>query len=71
MADHWEFVAAAYGLAVVVLGAYWRRLVRRQRDVERARSRHPSRSGRLQPTAGQPIPGQPIHRQPVSRPPIQ
>jgi len=28
-ADHWGFVAAAYGLAAVALGAYWRRLCRR------------------------------------------
>ncbi len=28
MADNWEFVAAAYGLAAIVFGAYWRRLAR-------------------------------------------
>lgn len=33
MGDNWGFVAAAYGLAVIVLGAYWRRLVRREREV--------------------------------------
>jgi hypothetical protein len=67
MADHWEFVGAAYGLAIVVLGAYWRRLLRRERDVERARSRQPSRSGsaRPQPASEQPIPRQPIPRQPI------
>jgi hypothetical protein len=32
MADHWNFVAAAYGLAVLVLGGYWRRLVRKERE---------------------------------------
>ena len=32
-ADHWGFVAAAYGLAAVVLGAYWRRLCRRDREL--------------------------------------
>jgi hypothetical protein len=31
MPDHWDFVLAAYGLAAVVLIAYWRRLVRRER----------------------------------------
>jgi hypothetical protein len=32
MADNWPFVAAAYGLATLVLGGYWRRLVRRERE---------------------------------------
>jgi len=31
MPDNWGFVLAAYGLAAVVLVAYWRRLVRRER----------------------------------------
>ena len=31
MPDSWGFVLAAYGLAAVVLIAYWRRLVRRER----------------------------------------
>ena len=41
MPDHWGFVAMAYGLAVVVLGGYWRRLARLERELEapRARSR--------------------------------
>ena len=26
MPDHWGFVAAAYGVAVLALGGYWRRL---------------------------------------------
>jgi len=33
MADHWEFVTAAYGLAVLVLGGYWRHLVRKEREL--------------------------------------
>ena len=32
-ADHWGFVVAAYGLAAVVLVGYWRRLVRREREL--------------------------------------
>jgi hypothetical protein len=54
MADHWEFVAAAYGLAIVVLGGYWRRLVRRERELMTAdelRSRQPSRPGHPRPEA--------------------
>jgi hypothetical protein len=31
MPDNWGFVLAAYGLAAVVLIAYWRRLVRLER----------------------------------------
>jgi hypothetical protein len=33
MPDHWTYVAAAYLLALVVLGGYWRRLVRRDRSL--------------------------------------
>lgn len=44
MPDNWGFVLAAYGLALVVLGGYWRSLRRRERDVAaldgRARGRH-------------------------------
>ena len=35
--DHWGFVAAAYGLAAVVLGGYWRRLVRLEREATAGR----------------------------------
>jgi hypothetical protein len=35
-ADHWSFVLAAYGLAAVVLVAYWRFLVRRERELSDA-----------------------------------
>ena len=37
MADNWGFVLAAYGLAAVVLIAYWRRLVRRERALDAER----------------------------------
>jgi len=33
MADNWGYVAAAYAVAVVVLGGYWRRLIRREREL--------------------------------------
>jgi len=39
MADHWNFVAAAYGLAALVLGGYWRRLVKKEREVAALRRR--------------------------------
>ncbi|HEX6210582.1 MAG TPA: hypothetical protein VF136_07380 [Methylomirabilota bacterium] len=33
MPDNWGFVAAAYAVAAVVLGGYWRMLVRREREL--------------------------------------
>jgi hypothetical protein len=64
MADHWEFVGAAYGLAILVLGGYWRRLVRKQRELAIAgdsrdqRSRQPSMAGhpRPEPASRRPLP---------------
>lgn len=35
-ADNWGFVVAAYGLAAVVLAAYWRFLVRREKELDDA-----------------------------------
>jgi hypothetical protein len=43
MPDNWTFVIAAYGLAVVVLGAYWRHLLRREREVDALEARTPPR----------------------------
>ena len=42
MPDNWSFVAAAYGLTALVLGLYWRRLVRKEKELDR--SREPSRT---------------------------
>ncbi|HXG15997.1 MAG TPA: hypothetical protein VNK50_07085 [Calidithermus sp.] len=36
MPDHWAFVLAAYGLAAVLLGGYWRHLQRRERELDGA-----------------------------------
>lgn len=33
MPDNWTFVAAAYALAAVVFGGYWRWLNRREREL--------------------------------------
>jgi hypothetical protein len=44
MPDHWGFVLAAYGLTAVVLAAYWRHLVRRERELAALRPRRPSPS---------------------------
>ncbi len=43
MPDNWNFVLAAYGLAAVVLVAYWRRLVRRERALPGQSSRSTAR----------------------------
>jgi hypothetical protein len=36
MADNWSFVVAAYGLAALALGGYWRFLRRREREIQSA-----------------------------------
>ena len=41
-ADYWGFVGAAYAVAVLVIGGYWRALVRRERRLDSlARRRKP------------------------------
>ncbi len=35
MPDNWSFVVAAYALAALVYGGYWRHLGRREREVRR------------------------------------
>jgi hypothetical protein len=56
MPDNWGFVLAAYGLTAVVLGLYWRHLVRKEKELRTQkrtpsgtpvaeRSREPSQSG--------------------------
>jgi len=61
MADHWNFVAAAYGLAILVLGGYWRRLVRKERELmiagdQRSRQRSISGHPRSEPASRHPLP---------------
>jgi hypothetical protein len=45
MPDNWSFVLAAYALTALVLGGYWRRLVRRERELT-ALARRAQRPGR-------------------------
>lgn len=35
MPDNWGYVLAAYALTALVLGLYWRRLVRKEKDLRR------------------------------------
>jgi hypothetical protein len=46
MPDNWGFVAAAYGLAALVLGGYWHYLRRRERELDRLGSSGRPRSRR-------------------------
>ena len=36
MPDNWSFVIAAYALAALALGGYWRHLVRREKDLNQS-----------------------------------
>jgi hypothetical protein len=45
MGDNWTFVLAAYALTALVLFAYWRHLVRRERELDE-RERAGSAGGR-------------------------
>jgi hypothetical protein len=55
MPDNWAFVIAAYALALVVFGGYWRRLARRERELaalgNAVRNDRASRSHRPSETA--------------------
>ena len=37
MPDNWSYVAAAYALAIVVFGGYWRWLASKERDLRMRR----------------------------------
>jgi len=45
MPDNWGFVLAAYGIAALLLGGYWRHLLRRAQELtelkRRREKRHP------------------------------
>jgi HAMP domain-containing protein len=65
MPDNWSFVAAAYALTAVALGGYWRRLVRRERELT-ALATSISRGDGRRPSAPRTAPPRP---EPASRPP--
>jgi hypothetical protein len=57
MPDNWDFVIAAYGLAAVVLIAYWRFLSRREKELDDASAvRHDLRQGSPNPASERPSP---------------
>jgi hypothetical protein len=74
MPDNWDFVAAAYGLTALVLGLYWRRLVRREKELERAgeaRARTArGAAARVAERTREPSRSGPPRREPASRPPL-
>jgi hypothetical protein len=51
MPDNWTFVAAAYGLAALVFGGYWRWLARKELELRTLAVRDPRAASRprLQP----------------------
>ncbi|HEY3067829.1 MAG TPA: hypothetical protein VGL09_18725 [Methylomirabilota bacterium] len=66
MPDHWGYVVAAYGLAAVALAAYWRRLLRRDRELTTLRTRRPvTPRSQAAPLSAHPRP------EPTPRPPLQ
>lgn len=76
MPDNWGFVAAAYGLTALVLGLYWRRLVRREQEIDRAgeaRARTPRAAAGATTAAErsrQPSRSGHPRSEPASRPPL-
>jgi hypothetical protein len=64
MPDNWGFVAAAYGLAVVVFGGYWRWLGQKERELSalrvdrtaRSHQRPSSAHPRTDPASRHPLP---------------
>jgi hypothetical protein len=71
MPDNWTFVAAAYGLAALVFGGYWRRLGRKERELAAVRTEREAvrndRASRSQQPSG---PGHP-RSEPGTRHPLQ
>jgi hypothetical protein len=78
MPENWAFVAAAYGLAALVFGGYWRSLGKKERElaaarwdreavrIERDAVRNDRASRSQQPSmSGHPRP------EPSTRPPLQ
>jgi ABC-type transport system involved in cytochrome c biogenesis permease subunit len=52
MPDNWGFVTAAYALAALVLGGYWRWLARRERELIALTARRPAAAATDPPPGG-------------------
>ena len=63
IADNWTFVAAAYGLTALVLLGYWRRLVKKEGEVE-ALSRRNAERPRAEPSSRPPLRESPLREDP-------
>jgi hypothetical protein len=71
MPDNWGFVAAAYALAALVFGGYWRSLARRERELAAVRTEQEAvRNDRASRSEQPARPGHP-RPEPASRPPLQ
>ncbi len=71
MPDNWTFVAAAYGLAALAFGGYWRRLARRERELAAVRTKREAvRTDRASRSQQPSQTGHP-RSEPASRPPRQ
>ena len=63
IADNWTFVAAAYGLTAIVLLGYWRRLAKKERELE-ALSRRNAERRRAEPSSRPPLDESPLQQHP-------
>ena len=63
IADNWTFVAAAYGLAALVLLGYWRRLAKKERELD-ALSRRNAERRQAEPSSRPPLHEKPLQQQP-------
>lgn len=70
MPDNWSYVFAAYAIAAIVLGGYWRRLARGERELDRRERRAAASATR--PGQSEPRPPHAGHSrpEPAARPPV-
>ena len=54
MPDNWGYVAFAYAFAALLLGAYWRRLIRKAAELARPPAGRRRRAGSGWPATGTP-----------------
>jgi hypothetical protein len=73
MPDNWGYVLAAYLLAALAFGGYWRRLARREREVRTLAAARRERTARDERATRGPAPSGTAHprSEAASRPPLQ